>query len=357
MRAARMSALLLALVFLGGCGRSSETPDRGDSAVPALEFIEVQPRRATRERVWDGVVEAVNQATLSAQTGGRVLELPFDVNDYVEAGDVVVRFTDVEQRAGLRQAQAGLSAAQAAAREAEADFLRISEIYARRLVARAQLDQAEARLASARAQLDSARAALKTAEEQLDYTEVRAPYSGIVTERLVEVGETVGPGQPLISGLSVEQLRLQVRVPQSDIAALREHGRAFLLLADGRRIEASRVTIFPYADPASHSFSVRVELPQAETGLSPGMSAKVAVVIGEAERVLLPVGALLKRSEVTAAYVWNGQGLLLRQLRLGHRYGDEVEILAGLQPGEQVARDPVAAGLLLQQQAQGRDDG
>jgi RND family efflux transporter MFP subunit len=349
--------LLFAALVLSGCDGPTEPLATPRVAATELAFIDAQPRRAARERVWDGVVEAVNRATLSAQTGGRVLELPYDVNDFVKAGDVVVRFTDVEQRAGLRQAQAGLNAAQAAAREAEADFKRISEIYERRLVARAQLDQAEARVANARAQLQSAQAALKATEEQLDYTEVRAPYSGIVTERMVEVGETVGPGQPLIAGLSVEQLRLNVQVPQSDVAALREHGRAFLLLADGRRIEASRVTIFPYADPASHSFSVRVELPQAETGLSPGMSAKVAFVIGESERLLLPADALVKRSEVTAAYVLGEQGLVLRQLRLGHRFGDEVEVLAGLKPGEQVARDPVAAGLLLLQQARSRNDG
>src|SRR3546814_18515995 len=87
--------------------------------MPGLAALTVQPASAPRERIWDGVVEAVNQATLSAQTGGRVLELPYDVNDYVPAGAVVVRFPADEPQSGQRRAQAALAAAQAPARYEE----------------------------------------------------------------------------------------------------------------------------------------------------------------------------------------------------------------------------------------------
>lgn len=351
-----LALALAASLLLSACGSEAPLAPR-IAAAPDIELIVVAPDKAVRERVWDGVVEAVHSATLSAQTGGRVLELPFDVNDYVKAGDVVVRFTDVEQQSAQRQARAALSAAQAAASEAEAEFKRISEIFGRRLVSRAQLDQATARRDATRAQLESAQAAVKAASETLDYTVVRAPYSGIVTQRFVEVGETVSPGQPLIAGLSLDRLRLQVRVPQSDVEAIRANGRAVLLLDDGRRVEAEKVTVFPYADPATHSFSVRVDLPEADTGLSPGMAAKVAFVVGEDERLLLPASSLVKRSEVTAAYVVGESGLALRQLRLGHRMGDRIEVLSGLSAGERVAADPVAAGLWLEQQRRERSDG
>lgn len=351
-----LAIALVAGLLLSAC--SSEAPPAPSNAErPDIELIAVAPDSAVRERVWDGVVEAVHSATLSAQTSGRVLELPFDVNDYVKAGDVVVRFTDVEQQSAQRQARAALAAAQAAASEAESEFKRVSEIYERRLVSRAQLDQATARRDATRAQLESAQAAVKAASETLDYTVVRAPYSGIVTQRFVEIGETVRPGQPLVAGLSLDRLRLQVRVPQSDVEAIRGNGRAILLLEDGRRIEAEKVTVFPYADPATHSFSVRVDLPEAETGLSPGMAAKVAFVVGEDARLLLPASSLVKRSEVTAAYVVGETGLALRQLRLGHRIGDRIEVLSGLSAGEQVAADPVAAGLWLEQQRRERSDG
>jgi RND family efflux transporter MFP subunit len=343
---AHLLAPLVALL-LAACGGEAPAPV-ATGAAPALETLALAPERAPRERVWDGVVEAVNQATLSAQTAGRVVELPYDVDDYVPAGAVVVRFTDVEQQAGQRQARAQLAAAEAADREAQADFERISGIYERRLVAKAQLDAATARRDSARAALDAARAVARSSAEQVDYTVIRAPYPGIVVKRHVEVGESVRPGQPLISGISLGQLRVQVDVPQSDIAAIRDARKAAVLLDDGaRRIEATEVTTFPFADPQTHTFKVRVELPEAETDLHPGMTVKVAFAVGETERLLLPASALVRRGEVSAVYVADATGVVLRQVRLGHRFGERYEVLAGLSAGEQVVLDPLAAAQAL----------
>jgi RND family efflux transporter MFP subunit len=344
----RRTALALSLLGLAACG-STVSPTVDQAPLPQLATLTIAPESSARERVWDGVVEAVNQATLSAQTSGRVVELPFDVDDYVPAGAVVVRFTEVEQQAVSRQAQAQLQAAEAAAREAEAEYTRIQSIYERKLVAKTQLDQAIARRDSTRAALESAKAGLRSAGEQLDYTVIRAPFTGIVTARHVQLGEAVRPGQPLISGLSLGQLRLAVDVPQSDVAAIRELKRASVLLGDDgeRRIQATAVTVFPYADPQTHTFKVRVELPEEETGLHPGMTVKVGFAVGSAERLLLPRSALVQRSEVNAVYVVAQQQLSLRQLRLGHRYGDRVEVLAGLTAGEQIATDPLAAAAAL----------
>jgi RND family efflux transporter MFP subunit len=343
----RLALPFAAAALLAACGGAAPPPAPA-AAAPALDTLEVRPERAPRERIWDGVVEAVNQATLSAQTAGRVLELPYDVDDYVPAGAVVVRFTDVEQQAAQRQAQAQLAAAQAAFREAQADFERISGIYERKLVAKAQLDAATARRDGARAALEAAQAAARSSAEQVDYTVIRAPYSGIVVRRHVQVGEAVRPGQPLISGLSLGQLRVQVDVPQSDIAAIRERLAASVVLDDGaRRIDAREVVAFPYADPQTHTFKVRLELPEAETGLHPGMTVKVAFAVGEAERLLVPDAALVRRGEVSAVYVVDAKGATLRQVRLGHRFGERWEVLAGLAAGERVASDPLAAARAL----------
>jgi RND family efflux transporter MFP subunit len=346
----RAILLVLTALLLVGCGRDFDAVPVPE-AIPDLDTITLRPALAPRERSWDGVVEAVDHATLSAQTAGRVLALPFDVNDYVTAGEVVVRFTDVEQQAGLRRAEAALQSAQASFTEAQTEYERIRDIHDRGLVARAQLDQAVARRDAARATLDSTRAALGQAQEQVEYTLVRAPYTGIVTERHVEIGESVGLGQPLVSGLSLDRLRVQVDVPQSDVPALREFGRAALLLDDGRRIEADRITVFPYADPVTHSFRVRVELPEVDTGLHPGMTVKAAFVLGETERLLVPASALVRRSEVSAVYVVDGPRVVLRQVRLGHRFDDSYEVIAGLAAGEAIALDPMAARLWLAAQS------
>jgi RND family efflux transporter MFP subunit len=258
---------------------------------------------------------------------------------------VLVRFTDVEQGAGRSRAKATLASAKAAHDEAEANFGRIAEIYARKLVSKAALDQALASRDAAKGMLDSADAALREASQQLDYTVIRAPFSGFVTKRHVEIGESVRAGQPLIAGVSLGELRVNVNVPQSAVDTIRRFNTAAVLLDNGaRRIAATKITVFPYADPSTHTFSVRLDLPAEKAGLYPGMTVKTAFATGEAELLLLPDTALVHRGEVSAAYVVAADRTLrLGQLRLGHRFGDRFEVLSGLEPGEKVVADPTAA--------------
>ena len=321
-----------------------------------FETARAETARAPLERLYDGTVEAVNQATMSAQTAGRIAEVFFDVDDYVEPGEAIVRFTDVEQQSALRQAKAALEEALARQKQAEADFSRAEGLFQSGSSSRREYDQALAARDAAVARTAAARSAVQTAEQQLEYTLVRAPYAGIVTERHVEVGEAVAVGQPLMSGLSLESLRVVVSLPQQVAARVREHETAYVVTDEGR-VEAESVTIFPFAHSASNTFTVRIELPQGQFALYPGMFVKVALVIGDAERLLIPTAALLRRSEVTGVYVVSTDGdVRLRQVRAGNTFNDQTEILAGLGEGERVALDPVRAGIYVKSQAVANDE-
>jgi RND family efflux transporter MFP subunit len=305
---------------------------------------------APRERIWDGRIEAVNQATVSAQTSGRIAELPFDVNDFVDAGEVVMRFTDTEQRAAMRRAEAALEEARARYAEADQEFKRFSTMLENQTVSRARFDQAKANREAAQARLNAARSGVETAKEQLEYTVVRAPYAGIVAKRHVELGELVSPGQPLITGLSLQSLRVNVDVPQSMFHSVRTIGKSFVYI-DDERIAGTELTFFPVADTAANTFRVRVELPDGGPALYPGMIVKVGFVVGETKRLLIPAVAVVRRSELSAVYVASDDRVSLRQVRLGRRYGDSIEVLAGLSEGESVATDPVSAGIYLKETA------
>ena len=299
------------------------------------------------ERLLDGTVEAINQATMSAQTSGRIAELYYDVDDYVEPGTPIVRFTDAEQQSALRQASAALAEAVARQNQANEDFDRVSGLFESGSASKREYDQALASRDAASARVTAARSAVETAEQQVEYTLVRAPYAGIVVERHVQVGETVGVGQPLMSGLSLENLRVVVDLPQQVAAEVRKHLTAYIVTGHGR-VKAENLTIFPYAHSASNTFRVRLDLPAGQFDLYPGMFVKVAFVVGESQRLLIPAGSLIRRSEVTGVYVVDEQDRVrLRQVRVGGTYGDRTEILAGLRPGERIATDPVAAGIYL----------
>lgn len=319
---------------------------------PALASLVAHAQVAPQEQIWDGTVEAIHSAVLSAQTSARVVELPYDVNDVVPAGAVLVRFSNVEQSSATRSARAQIASAQATYDNARLNYQRIAAIYDKGLIARASLDAALAQRDSAYAAVLAAQANGRQIGMQEDYTVVRAPYDAIVTRRYVQVGESVQAGPPvpqqLIAIASLKDLRVNVQVPQSAVDAIRRYHSAVVVPAsDGVRVSGASVTVFPYADPDTHSFSVRVEMSGDHTGLYPGMTVKVAFATGEAQRLLVPVSAVMQHGELQGVYVLDNDRISLRQVRTGRRYDDRIEILAGLDDGERIATDPAAAGRQL----------
>lgn len=334
----------------------------------ATAFAEEPLAVATAEKhllpdvfVSDAVIEAVHRATLAAETTGRIRKIFFDVDDLVTKGEVLLRFTDKEQQAGMARATAAHKEAIARLRQAESEHARTESVYAKKLVAKSALDKSSADLKAAQQQVIATEAGLKTAREQLEYTVVRAPYAGIVVKRLVNVGERVRPGTPLMSGFSLDKLRATSSVPQSVVAAVRKHGEVSITINSGQPalsppVVSKDITVYPYADEKSHNFTVRAELSSVPEGFYPGMFAKALFVVGETSRLLVPASAIVHRSEVTAVYVVDKNGRVsFRAVRTGKQFIDDsagktTEVLAGLNEGEQVALDPVKAGVLLKAQ-------
>lgn len=330
----RATALVLAGLLVAA-------PSRAADATLPFEVVPIERRAFPVEQVFDATIEAVQQATVSAQTSGRVIEVNFDIDDYVAKDTVIVRMRDKEQKAALDAARAQL-------KEAQMNYERARDLLERKLASKADFDKTEVALQAARAGVDQA-------QEQLEHTVVRAPYNGIVVERHIELGETASAGQPLMTGLSLDKLRADANVSQAYIDAVRRSGAARVLLPDGRTIESGELTVSPYADPQTHTFRVRVGLPDGLRDAYPGMFAKVAVVVGEELGTVVPVDAVVFRSEVTAVYVVDADGrVAMRQVRLGRRLADGFEVLAGLTAGDRVAVDPIRAGVHLKKLRAGR---
>jgi RND family efflux transporter MFP subunit len=349
-----MRFIMILLPIAGGLWVAS-----GGAQTPAaVETAPAAYRTVPQEYRLDGVVEAVNQTTVSAQIQGQVADILYDVNDFVEKSAVLVRLKDIEYRARITQAAAELKSATAQLQQRKDEFARVQDLFARKLSSASAMDDATAKLKSAQARFESAQAGLERAQEKLTYTQIRAPYSGIVTQRHVEVGETASPGQPIMSGISLEQLRINVDEPQSLIPAVREGKAVRVYLPDGKQIGATRITVFPIADVGSNTFKVRIELPAGIKQLFPGMLVKTGFVIGEKRELVVPKEAVVYRSEVTGVYVLNGDNRLhFRQIRVGRALDDALVVLAGVDEGERIALDPIAAGVALKAQLLGEAHG
>lgn len=316
-----------------------------------LEVETVAMQTLPEKLILEGTVEAVNEATLTAQVSGTIIELNFDVNDFVTKDQVLMRFKGNKNQSALLQAEANRTEAKANLHQASSEHGRIKQLFDKKMVTASAMDKAVAGMNAAKARLSALQAQVDSAQDTVGDTVIRAPFSGYVLKRFVRLGEVAQVGQPLFSGMSLEKLRVRVMVPQSQIERLRLSKTAWILPNDPSKeaIQSSALTIFPYAEPGSHTFGVRLSLPEKSSGFYPGMLVKVAFKMGEINRLLIPSQAIFKRSEVTGVYVVKKLSQVsLRRIRVGRTLAPgQVEVLAGLKEGEKIALDPIRAGQLV----------
>ena len=315
-----------------------------------LATAEVQYREVDVTYAAEAVVEATRQSTVSAQTTGRIVELRYDVGDVVQKGQVIARIDQTELAQVVAGSEAQVAQAKAAYENTRVEAERTRDLARQKFVSQAALDRAEAALRIADAQLKAAKAGAGQATTSRGYTTIIAPYTGVVSARHVELGEMAAPGKPLLTGFDPADLRVVATVPQYKIGEVRTSPRASVEIPSiGRMVPGASITVLPAADARSHSTLVRIDLPHDVRGITPGVYARAHFTVGRGRKLVVPTRAVIHRSEVTGVYVVSPDGRVsLRQVRLGEVAGtDYTELLAGVNPGERVALDPVKAGMAL----------
>jgi len=311
----------------------------------------VEVRHSASVHAAEATIEAVNQVTLSAQLAGRVVELRVDAGDPVTTGERLLRIDASEASQALAGADAAVAQARAGLANARAEYDRVRTLAERGFISESGVDQTRTAFEAAEAQLRAAQAGRGQAGVVLGYADIAAPLTGIVAERHVEPGEMAQPGMRLLTVFDPAAMRAVVDVPQSRLAGI-EPGSliASVELPDsGRRLQATRVTVMPAADARTHTLRIRIDLPADLDGVMPGAFARVYFTAGDTTRIVVPASAVLRRSEVTGVYVVDPRtAFSLRQIRLGQPLDDGmVEVLAGLNGGEEIALDPIQAGIVV----------
>lgn len=300
-------------------------------AANALPTLVMQARLVEQDMGVDAVVEAVRQATVGTQVPGRILEVKVDAGQSVKQGDLLMRID-------AREAGEALRAAESQYANAAAQFKRTQRLVEQRFMSASALDRAQA-------DLDAASAARRSALAGQSHASIVAPMSGIVASRHAEAGAMAMPGTPLVTLVQPGSLRVTASIPQAKLAVLRNAGQVKIEFPElNKRAEATSIQILPTVDAATHTASVRINLP-AMPDILPGMAARVRLLTGRSELLTVPLKAVVRRGEVAAVYVRQPDGrLLMRQLRLGERLpNEEYAVLAGLLPGDVVVSDAVAA--------------
>src|SRR5690606_30635314 len=207
----------------------------------------------------EAVVEAVRQSTVSAQIAGRIVDLRFDVGDYVKKGEVIVRIDERAASQAVAASEAQVREAEAALRQARAESERAKQLVAQKFLSQAALDRAEADYKAAQARVTALLAGAGQAQTERSFATVVAPYSGVVSARHVELGEMATPGKPLMTGFDPGTLRVTATVPQAQVAAIQAGAKARVEVPSSAKwVDATQLTVIPSADPRTHTTQVRL---------------------------------------------------------------------------------------------------
>lgn len=337
---AAAALILAAATGLVACGHG-ESRRAPESRPPVA--VQVLPAAL---RDWSGGLEVtagvqpLKRATPSTVLMGRVDEIVKKEGDTVRRGDVLARVESREVAARVAQAEAAVAAARAMEQNARLMKERMERLHARQAASQKNLDDAIAGYDAALANLRAAEEGVKAAEVYLAYSEVTAPFDGVVSERMVEVGDMAAPGRPLFVVESVSRVKIEAQVPESEAAGLSAGDRVDVVVL-GQAREARLSAVLPSADPRSRTFTVRTMLDNKDGRLRSGMFARLRLPGPGRTLVAVPETAVVRRGPLTGLFVVAEDNTArLRWVTVGRSHDGEIEVLTGLSAGERVVAQP-----------------
>jgi RND family efflux transporter MFP subunit len=341
--------------MLAGC-HSTESASSTTAQTVQARVVESRQQDAPVTMRATGTLHARESATISAQVMGRIDQVLVHEGDNVQAGQTLVILDDATLRSASDQAQAGVRAAenQQAAAQAEAALAastlgRYKQLQAEKSVSPQEMDEvtrraeaAQSRVDAVRAQTDAAKAQVIGARSMLGYARLRAPFAGVVTGRMADPGTMAAPGVPLLQVDSNGLLQLQATIDESAIGSIRK-GMKTTIVIDGvpnSEVAGTVAEIVPAADPASHSFLVKIDL-NSSSMLHAGMYGSAEFATGAHQAILAPHSAVVLRGSLSCVYVLDANGIAqLRSITLGAPQGELVEVLSGVSAGEKLVDLP-----------------
>ncbi|NDV17145.1 efflux RND transporter periplasmic adaptor subunit [Muricauda sp. TY007] len=326
--------------FLMGCGSDEKQTVKSAEAVP-VTIAEVESDDSNTILAGSGQIQALNSATLSTRMMGHVESLPVKIGQQVNKGDLLISINNMDLRAKKAQVEASITEATVAFNNAKKDYERFQNLFNENSASQKELDDMTARYEMAKARLEAANQMKNEVNSQFAYANIRAPFSGVVTNTYIDEGDMANPGVPLVSVESPGGFEVEAKVAENNISAIKVGTKAHILVkALDTTITGKVSELSASAQNTGGQYVMKVVLDKTEAKILSGMYATVRL---EAENesegrtvVTVPSKALVHKGQLTGVYTLGQDNVaLLRWLRLGDTYGDEVEVLSGLSEGDQ----------------------
>ena len=317
--------LMATLLAAAGCHESGVTQGSNDAPRVVAATLTVQSEQATVYAVVPGTVVSRHRAEIASRLTGYVRDVAVQAGDRVAAGQPLLSIDSSDVTGQLQQAQAVFD-------EAQVNYQRTGNLYSKGVATKVQLD-------AATRQYTTAKASLQMAQAAVGYADIRAPFAGVVVDKLVDPGDLATPGKPLLVLEDEHTLEVQSYVPDELYAALRV-GEGLPFATEDASFTGKLLSKVEAADAQTHTHLIRVAIP-AGSGLMSGRYVKVSIPDGQAPRMRIPASALAERAGITGVFVLDADGRAhFRLVRAGASAGGQVEIQSGVAPGERIVAAP-----------------
>jgi len=357
---------LVTVLVLTGCFESREpdtASDPGTKEPVTVKVAKIKPWQKPLTRNFPGVVSPGRRAVLSTRVNGTITSIKVEAGDHVSAGAVLAHIESRDVEAAIAGVKAQLKAAEVAAAKAMRDVNRLKRLYEEDLIARNRLELARVKQQKSAANLEKIRAELQVQQVNRSYAHITAPFTGIVSEVLMDEGSFTGPGRPVL--ILKDRTTLQIDVPIPSKTADQITPKDILSVSDpsmSKPLQARYVAIIPPMKNAAAGQVLRLSLENPPETIQPGQV--VTVLLNETRQkglVALPSAALIRRGQLTGVLVveqkQNKDVVSLRWIRLVPQKSGEnsfMPVSQGLDAGEFVVLNPSSD---LQDGQQIRTDG
>ena len=337
----RTSLFFILAAGLWSCGSESTPPALLQEPIAVATSTPVVENNNGIQ--FTGQLVSLQTAQVSSRVMGTITSVTVDVGAMVKKGQLLATISSDDIRARVAQTNAGISEAEANLANARKDLDRFTQLYQKQSASAKEMDNITLQYNAAKARVEAATQMRQEANSMLAYTQLRAPFDGVATQRNADVGDLASPGLPILTIEQSGELLVEATVSESDIAHVSKTATAQVPIKSARRHFSTRsVDMSSSARNNGGQYLVKLAVPAAERpGLYAGMYTSIFIPSShaktgtESHAVLIPTTSLIKKDQLTGIYTISSRGTaLLRWIRTGKELGEYTEVLSGLAANE-----------------------
>ncbi|TXE16759.1 efflux RND transporter periplasmic adaptor subunit [Psychroserpens burtonensis] len=332
-------AVITFALFMMNCGSDEKKLGVDNTPAISVKTSEVEVNGDSPFLSVSGKIQATNSADLSTRMMGYVNKVHVNVGDKVSEGQLLVSINNSALQAKRAQVNAGITEATAAFSNAQKDYNRFKNLFTDNSASQKEMDDMTANFEMAKARLEAANQMKNEVNSQFAYSNIKAPFNGVVTSQNIDAGDMANPGMPLISIETPGDFEVIAMVPETEISEINEGSIVDVLVKSiNQTIKGKVIEVSTSSKNTGGQYLVKIDLDKTDANILSGMFTTVQFPVerkAKTEMVLIPTAAIVTNGQLSGVYtVSQTNTALLRWLRLGRTFGNQVEVLSGLNSNE-----------------------